>query len=56
MGAYGKSKALITEIKDLIKANHHQKDLAALQVFIELRFKTFNPVIEHYNNPQLKAE
>jgi signal transduction histidine kinase len=55
-GAYDKSKTLIKEIKDLIKTGDQQKDLVALQGFIELRFNTFNHVIEHYNNPELKAE
>jgi len=55
-GAYKKAETLISEIKNLIKSNDQQKDLAALQAFIELRFKTFNHVIEHYNNPALKTE
>lgn len=55
-GAYNKSTTLLREIRDLIKSNNQQKDLVALQGFIELRFKTFNHVIEHYNNPNLKAE
>lgn len=55
-GAYSKSKNLVKEIKDLIKSSDQQKDLVALQGFIELRFKTFNDVIEHYNNPTLKQE
>lgn len=55
-GAYDKLKILITEIRDLIKTNDQQKDLAALQGFIELRFKTFNHVIEHYNNPHLNTK
>ena len=55
-GAYKKSKTLVREIRDLIKSTDQQKDLVALQGFIELRFKTFNHVIEHYNNPNLKQE
>jgi signal transduction histidine kinase len=55
-GAYDRSKYLISEIRDLINTNQQQKDLVALQAFIELRFKTFNHVIDHYNNPQLKTE
>jgi len=55
-GAYSKSKTLVTEIRDLIKSGDQQKDLVALQGFIELRFNTFNHVIEHYNNPKLKTE
>jgi signal transduction histidine kinase len=55
-GAYNKSKTLVKEIRDLIQSNDQQKDLVALQGFIELRFKTFNEVIEHYNNPILKQE
>jgi signal transduction histidine kinase len=55
-GAYDKSKTLITQIKDLIKTGDQQKDLVALQGFIELRFNTFDQVIDQYNNPKLKAE
>lgn len=55
-GAYKKSKTLVRGIRDLIKSTDQQKDLVALQGFIELRFKTFNHVIEHYNNPNLKHD
>jgi signal transduction histidine kinase len=55
-GAYNRSKTLVKETRDLIKSGDQQKDLVALQGFIELRFKTFNHVIEHYNNPKLKPE
>ena len=54
--AYDRSGTLIKETRDLIKSNDQQKDLVALQGFIELRFKSFNRVIEHYDNPNLKAE
>jgi len=54
--AYNKAKTLTTEVRDLIKSNDQQKDLVALQGFIELRVKSFSHVIEHYNNPQLKNE
>lgn len=56
MGAYKKAKTLTMEVRDLIKSNDQQKDLVALQGFIELRFNSFNHVIAHYNNPQLKNE
>ncbi|HWI90324.1 MAG TPA: CHASE3 domain-containing protein [Flavisolibacter sp.] len=55
-GAYNKSKTLVREIRDLIRSTDQQKDLVALQGFIELRFKTFNHVIEHYNNPNLRPD
>jgi signal transduction histidine kinase len=55
-GAYNKSKKLVREIRDLIRSTDQQKDLVALQGFIELRFKTFNHVIEHYNNPNLRPD
>ena len=55
-GAYEKSKILITEIKNLIKISDQQKDLVALQGFIELRFNTFDQSIDQYNNPNLKPE
>jgi signal transduction histidine kinase len=54
--AYDKSKMLIAEIKNLIKTSDQQKDLAGLQGFIDLRFDTFNHVIERYDNPNLKPE
>ncbi len=55
-GAYEKSKILITEIKNLIKISDQQKDLVAIQGYIELRFNTFNQSIDQYNNPNLKPE
>jgi signal transduction histidine kinase len=54
--AYDKSKMFIAEIKNLIKTSDQQKDLAGLRDFIELRFDTFNHVIERYDNPNLKPE
>jgi len=55
-GAYKKSKDLVAEIKQLIKSSDQQKDLVSFQGFIDLRFKTFNLVIDHYNNPELKTQ
>jgi len=54
--AYKKAKSLTSEIREMIKSTDQQKDLAALQGFIDLRFKSFNEAIEQYNNPESKAE
>jgi len=54
-GAFDKAKRLTSQIRELIKSNDQQKDLAALQGFVDLRFKTFNHVIDQYNNPTLNS-
>lgn len=53
-GAHEKSKRLLEEIR-VLTANHalQQKDLNTIRTLMEVRFKTFNQVIHHYNNPNI---
>jgi signal transduction histidine kinase len=56
-GAYEKSKKLLTDLKALtIKNADQQKNLNAITTFIEVRFKTFNTVIDQYNDPGINQE
>ena len=56
-GAYEKTKSLLSEIRELTADNvDQQQSLNALFTLTELRFRTFNTVIEQYNLPGISAE
>lgn len=56
-GAYEKTKSLLSEIRELTADNaDQQQSLNALFTLTELRFRTFNTVIEQYNLPGISGE
>src|SRR5215203_59594 len=56
LAAFNKAKTMTSQIRELIKSSDQQRDLAALQGFIDLRFNSFNRVIDQYNNLEIKVE
>lgn len=56
-GAYERSRTLLSQLKYLTARNlPQQNDISAMQVLVELRFKTFNQVIDQYNQPNINEE
>jgi signal transduction histidine kinase len=52
-GAYERSQSLLSQLRNLTEGDEQQQRyLNALQTFIEVRFKTFNHVINEFDNPQ----
>ncbi len=52
-GAYERSQSLLSQLRNLTEGDvEQQRDLNALQTFIEVRFKTFNHVINEFDNPE----
>ena len=56
-GAYERSKGLLSELRTLTAHNpEQQKNLNALSTFVEIRFRSFNTVIDQYNLPGISQE